>query len=180
MRYLIWIIIVSQICSVAILGCLTSSKKEGNNAELVDDSYDSDIVIIERNLTGSGFDLDLDINGSVFKKEFPPIEITVILTNLANVAVKLETYRINFPCIMITDPQNTFFLLHHGNISVAPHYEIMLKNDSITTQFHLHQYDYFDENYHLIHESIFKEVGNYTCQVFAYNLESNRVEFTLY
>jgi len=173
-------IIVSQICSVAILGCLTSSKKEGNNAELVDDSNDSDIVIIERNLTGSGFDLVLDINGSVFKKEFPPIEITVILTNLGNVTVKLETYRIYFPSIKITDSLNKTYTLFHGNISVAPHYVIMEKNYSITTQFHLHQYDYFDENYHLIHESIFKEVGNYTCQVFAYNLESNRVEYTLY
>ena len=176
MKYIIWIIIFSQICSVAILGCLTSSKKEGdnnnNNNKLLDDQNDDDIPIVVGNLTG--FILNLDINGT-----YKPSEITITLTNLGNVSVTFETYQINFPRIEITDSQDKKYTIFHGNISIAPHFEIMERNDTITKQFSLHSPSgYFDENFHLIHESIFKEGENYTCQVFAYNLESNRVDFT--
>jgi len=157
-----------------------SSQKEEDHKNDVDNQNEDGIIIVKKNLTGYQFYLRLDINRSRFKKDDRYINITITLTNLGNVTVELETYRINFPHIKIINPVGNIFTLFHGNITVAPHYEIMAKNDEISKQFNLHGYSYFYDGSQVTSEVVWEEVGNYICQGFAYNLESNSRQFEIH
>jgi hypothetical protein len=162
---------ISAIFGMAILIILIISNCgcfEDNNRN------NGDMVIVEEDLSDYYFSLELELD----ENKYPDfIIITVTLTNLDETTIKLETYMINFPNIVITDPNGNDYNLFHGNISVTPDYKILNKNDKIQKKFNLTKYRYFGVSAHPV--NIYFEAGFYTCQVFAYSLESNIINFEI-
>ena len=101
-------------------------------------------IPVADDLRGFDFELSVYLENETYEADNGPIKIEIILRSGDKRDIKLETYEIDFPEVIIIDPNGYERTIFHGNISVAPNYVIIGKNEEIRTEIDLKRSDYWN------------------------------------
>jgi hypothetical protein len=156
MKQCLAIIIILIFCMIS--GCL---------------GIESDPINVRDDLSPYDFELNITTVEKIINVENEGIELIIDLINHDEISIRLETYRIDWPHIEIIDPNGSSHTLFHGNITVAPNYEIIEPGDKLSSMINLKGYGYYDGSFD------WNVLGVYQCKVEAYGLTSNIWEFEM-
>lgn len=141
---------------------------------------DEPVIIID-DLREFDFELSIVLENGTYQSDESSMILEIVLRSEHDKNIELETYQFNFPEVVIHDPYGFDHTLFHGNISVAPHYQVLEENDEIRTEIDLKRYDYWNGT-PFIRSAIpmkWDMKGRYQCSARAYYIKSNIEDFEI-